>query len=315
MGSEDQTPTFILMLNFMKLPYLLLLLLLTACALQSEPVVEKRTAELVLNASVTEGIAPLEATFTTTLTADDGAALSASAYTWTLAGTTLPDTAPDLTHTFEKLGVYIVVAMAETPLGSASDSITVSVTEPDAPPENPGEPVQGGTINVTQTPGGPAPWAVRYTVQAEGYGADAQVKVRCSGGSSYEEVEGAVCLHRAADERAQVDILVNGDIIDSVEVASEVTPPQEGIAFLGEWRYDSRGQSESFEITSGTAAAGESEDGAFKLFLIELDGLDIAEFTFGGRTVVLTPIPEEDGTQVFFADVYGLRLERLDGAP
>ena len=296
----------------MKRPlYLLLLVLLTACALQSEPVVEERTAELTLNASVTQGVAPLEATFTTTLTSDDGAMLGANTYTWTLAGKTLPNITPDLTHLFEKPGVYVVSVVAETPLGSVSDSVTVSVTQTNAPPD-PGEPVGDGTLNVTQTPGGPAPWAVRYTVQAEGYGADAQVRVRCSEDLSYEEAGGAVCLHTTADEQAQIEVLVNGDVVDSVQVASEVAPPQEDIAFLGAWRYVSRGKSESFEIVSGTASAGESAEGAFKLFLIELDGLDIAEFTFGGRTVVLTPVPEEDGTQVFFADVYGLRLERVD---
>lgn len=294
-------------------PFYILFLLLTACTLQSEPeTVEERPAELTLSASVTEGAPPLEVAFSTDVTP------SATRYAWTLAGRTLSETAANLTYTFDAPGVYIVTATAETEVGRASDSVTITVTQKDVPPENPGEPTEG-TLNVTQTPGGPAPWAVRYSVQAEGYGADAQVRVRCSAEgdlayeeNSAEEVTRAVCLHTAASERARVDVLVGEEVVDSLELPSNVTPPEEGVAFLGSWRYDSRGLSETFEITKGIEDEGESAEGAFKLFLIKLGGLDIAEFTFGGRTVVLTPIPEEDGSQVFFADVYGLRLERLD---
>ena len=81
---------------------------------------------------------------------------------------------------------------------------------------------------------------------------------------------------------------------------------------MGTWRYSSRGKSETFEIARGTPVAGEDQTGAFKLFVIKVDGLDIAELTFGGRTVVLRPMPEAEGRQVFFADVYDLRLERID---
>ena len=201
---------------------------------------------------------------------------------------------------------------AQTPLGPVSDSTTLTLNQANVPP-NPGEPVGAGTLKVTKTPGGPAPWAVRYSVRTEGYGPDTAFNVRCSaeGDVAYEEA-GAVCLHTTAAEQVKVDVLVRGNVVDSVEVASEVTPPKEDIAFLGMWRYTSRGQSETFEIVRGTALAGESERGRFKLFLVEIDGLDVAEFTFGGRTVVLTPTPEAEGRQVYFADVYGLRLERLD---
>ena len=285
------------------------LALLTACMFQSEPT--ERKAELSLSASVTEGVAPLEVTFSASVTPGT---ITPSTYTWTLAGRTLSDTAPDLTHMFNAPGVYIVTATAETPLGSAADSTSVTVTQAAAPPSNPGEPVGNGTLDVTKTPGGPAPWAVRYRVQMEGYGADAQFSVRCSaeGDIGYAEAGGAVCLHTTADEKARVDVLVNGKIVDSVEVASEVTPPQEGVAFLGTWRNTSRGQSDTFAVTQGTATAGESQSGAFKLFVIEVRGVDTAEFTFSGRTVVLRPTPEADGRQVYLADVYGLRLERLD---
>ena len=285
------------------------LALLTACMFQSEPT--ERKAELSLSASVTEGVAPLEVTFSASVTPGT---ITPSTYTWTLTGRTLSDTTPNLTHTFNAPGVYVVTAVAETPLGSAADSTSVTVTQAATPPETPGEPVGDGTLDVTKTPGGPAPWAVRYSVQMEGYAPEAQFSVRCSaeGDVGYVEAEGAVCLHTTADERAQIDVLVNGKVVDSVEVASEVTPPQEGVAFLGTWRSTSRGQSDTFAIAEGTAAVGESQNGSFKLFVIQVRGVDTAEFTFSGRTVVLRPTPEADGRQVYLADVYGLRLERLD---
>ena len=298
----------------MNRPLYLLLLLLTACTLQNEPSTEGSSPDLSLSASVTEGVAPLEVIFSAQLMPTSA---TASTYTWTLAGQTLSETTSALTHTFDAPGVYVVTAKAETRSGSAADSVTVSVTQGNVPPEEPGEPVGEGTLGVTKTPGGPAPWAVRYTVRAEGYGDDAQVSVRCSaeGDSGYvfgdEVTEGAVCLHTTAAEQVQVDVLVGDEVVDTVTVASEVTPPREEVAFLGTWRYEQRGQRETFSITRGTPTAGESEAG-FELFLIELDGRSVAEFTFGGRTVVLDPTPETDGRQVYFADVYGLRLERLD---
>ncbi len=291
----------------MNRPLLLLLSLLTACAFQGD-LVEEPAPELTLSASVTEGVAPLEVTFS----AQHTPASAAATYTWTLAGQPLSNTTSKLTHTFDAPGVYVVTIKAETRSGAAADSATVRVTRADAPPE-PG-PVGEGTLNVMKTPGGPAPWAVRYTVQAEGYSDNRQIRVRCSadGDLSYEVNEGAACLHTTATEEAQIDVLVEDEVVDSVTVASEVTPPQEEVAFLGTWRYDSRGTSETFDITRGTPTAGESGAGDFKLFLIKLDGRDIAEFTFGGRTVVLEPNPEVDGRQVYFADVYDLRLVRLD---
>ena len=291
----------------MNRPLLLLLALLTACAFQGD-LVEEPAPELTLSASVTKGVAPLEVTFSTQLTP----ASAAATYAWTLAGRPLSNTTSKLTYTFDAPGVYVVTARAETRSGATADSATVRVTRADAPSE-PG-PVGEGKLNVSKTPGGPAPWAVRYTVQAEGYSDDRQIRVRCSadGDLSYEVDEGAVCLHTTAAEEAQIDVLVEDEVVDSVTMASGVTPPQEEVAFLGTWRYDSRGTSETFDITRGTPTAGESGAGDFKLFLIKLDGRDIAEFTFGGRTVVLEPSPEADGRQVYLADVYDLRLVRLD---
>ena len=286
--------------------YILLLVLLTACTFQVET--ETRTPpSFTMNASVTEGTAPLEVTFSTTVSP------GASRYAWTLAGQTLSNTAAELIHTFDAPGVYLVTVTATTSLGPVSESTTIKVTQA-APSEPPSEPVGDTMLEVTPTPGGPAPWAVRYSVQAQGYGANAQVRVRCSaeGDASYEEEGGAACLHTTAGEQAQVEVLVNDEVVDSVKVDAEVASPQQEVAFLGTWHYNSRGKGETFQITRGTAMAGEDQTGAFKLFVIKVDGLDIAEFTFGGRTVVLRPVPETDGRQVFFADVYGLRLERLD---
>ena len=285
--------------------YILFLTLLTACTFQAEP--ETRPLRLTLNTSVRQGVAPLEVTFSATVSPE------ASRYAWTLAGQTLSNTAADLSHTFDAPGFYLVTVTATTSLGPISESTTVKVTRA-APGEPPSGPIGDTELKVTPTPGGPAPWAVRYSVQAGGYGANAQLRVRCSaeGDSSYEAEDGALCLHTTAGEQMQVEVLVDDKVVDSAEVDSEVIPPQQEVAFRGTWRYDSRGKSETFQITRGTALAGEDQTGAFKLFVIKVDGLDIAEFTFGGRTVVLRPVPETDGRQVFLADVYGSRLERLD---
>ena len=242
---------------------ILFLVLLSACTLQSEP--EPRTPSLTLNASVREGVAPLEVTFSTTVSPE------ASRYAWTLAGQALDDTTAELTHTFDAPGVYLVTVTATTSLGPVSESTTVKVTQA-APSEPPSEPIGDTKLEVTRTPAGPAPWAVRYSVQAEGYGSDAQFRVHCSaeGDASYEEEGGAVCLHTTAGEQVQIDILMSDEVVDSVQVNSEVTPPQQEVAFLGTWRYSSRGKSETFEIARGTAVAGEDQTSAFKLFVIKV---------------------------------------------
>lgn len=99
----------------------------------------------------------------------------------------------------------------------------------------------------------------------------------------------------------------DGEVTARAEASPEITE-NEGVAFLGRWRYSSRGVTETFEITEGDPSAGGSADGRFKLFTILEDGATVVEFTIDGRTVVLTPAPGDDGRQVYEGRVYGLVL-------
>ena len=108
--------------------------------------------------------------------------------------------------------------------------------------------------------------------------------------------------------------VVNGETTASAETVPKITK-NDGVAFAGRWRYTSRGVTETFEIVRGSETAGESADGRFELFTVgQREGL-VAEFTLDGRTVVLTPTPADDGTQLYEGPVYGLVLEPLPDQP
>lgn len=282
-----------------------LVALLTACAIEPD----LASASVTLTASATDGTVPFEVRFSAHTTS------SASGYTWKLDGETLPTLEPELVYTFDAPGLYVVTVTATTSVGTASDSITVTVRGREGGPTPPEVPVGDREIRVTQTPGGPAPWAVRYDVEVSGYGEGTLVRMWCSdvGNRGYERDGELTCVHTAAREQVHIKVLTaDHESIGSATIDSEVTAPEEGVAFLGTWRYAARGVTETFEISKGTETAGASEDGAFKLFVIKQDGRNIVEFTFGGRTVELFPAPENDGQQVFFGEVYGLRLERIN---
>jgi len=282
---------------------LYLLALLTACARQLPP----PDPTVRLSATETEGAAPLVVRFSAEATPQ------ASRYTWTLGGETRTTSVGSLAHTFHAPGLYVVSVRATSRLGTATDSLTVNVTgstQPKPPdvPENP-------DIRVTRTPGGPAPWAVRYRAEVVGFDGPVRVRAGCSerDGVGAEGEAAVTCIHLETDERVTLELFTeDGRLIGRADVLSGVAAPEEGVAFLGTWRYTARGVTKTFEIVQGTRTAGESAEGAFKLFVIKERGVNVAEFTLAdGRTVVLTPVPGEDGRQVFVGEVYGLRLERL----
>ena len=276
--------------------YLFLILFgLTACELFGTPT---PAPSVTLTPSSTAGAAPLAITFSAV------ASPAASVYRWTVEGETQGETGGTLETLFSTPGSYVVGVSAS----GASDNVTVNVTAPAGP-----GPVPGG-LSLTQTPGGPAPWAVRYTVATED-GAGPPIpglEARCEARLPYEPLRSTsfVCLHNTADAVQVRTVAANGEVAAEAETSPEVTE-NGGVAFAGRWRYRSRGVSETLEITEGTPTEGRSADGRFALFTIgERLGL-IAEFTIDGRTVVLTPTPDEDGRQLYEGEVYGLELEPL----
>ena len=134
--------------------YLLVLpLILTACDLFGGPTPQPPPQRVTLSASQTEGDVPLTVTFRAE------ASPAASVFSWAVGGQQQTETSSTFQTTFERSGVYVVSVAAS----GASDSEAITVTAPDVPGTGPNI----GDLTLTQTPGGPAPWAVRYTVKAD----------------------------------------------------------------------------------------------------------------------------------------------------
>ena len=284
----------------MKYLLLLLSLTLTACDLFGGAP-QQVPQRITLTASQTEGEIPFAVTFTAE------ASPAANVFSWTIGGETQAETSNTLTQTFDRSGLYVVSVSAN----GASDSVTVTANAPDTPNTGP----DIGNLNLTQTPGGPAPWAVRYAVTADtDLDSVTGLEARCAEDRVYRGVASSsfTCVHNDPDT-VTVRFVVAGETTASAEAVPDITK-NDGVAFAGRWRYTSRGVSETFAIVKGSETAGESADGRFKLFTIRLrEGL-IAEFTIDGRTVVLTPTPGDDGEQRYEGVVYGLVLEPLTDA-
>ena len=284
--------------------YLLVLpLILTACDLFGGPTPQPPPQRVTLSASQTEGDVPLTVTFRAE------ASPAASVFSWAVGGQQQTETSSTFQTTFERSGVYVVSVAAS----GASDSEAITVTAPDVPGTGPNI----GDLTLTQTPGGPAPWAVRYTVKADVDLSESSpgLEARCSKTKVYRQVvaETFSCIHNSPDT-VSVRFVVNGETTASAETVPKITE-NDGVAFAGRWRYTSRGVTETFEIVRGSETAGESADGRFELFTVgQREGL-VAEFTIDGRTVVLTPTPADDGTQLYEGPVYGLVLEPLPDQP
>ncbi len=282
----------------MKYLLLILSLTLTACDLFGGVTPQPAPQRVTLSASQTEGEIP----FTVTFTAE---ANPAGVFNWAVGGEPQAETSDTFTRVFDSSGLYVVSVSAN----GASDSVTVTANAPDTPNTGPNI----GKLELSQTPGGPAPWAVRYTVTADvELGASVTgLEARCGENRAYRQlVSGSfACVHNSADT-VKVRFVVAGETAASAEAVPDITE-NSGVAFAGRWRYSSRGVTETFAIVKGSETAGESADGRFKLFTVGLrEGL-VAEFTVDGRTVVLTPTPADDGKQLFEGRVYGLVLAPL----
>ena len=286
----------------MKYFLLTLSLVLTSCDLfgaASRPTPQNVT----LSASQIEGNAPLTVTFF----ADANPAVNV--FSWAVGGQQQTETSSTFQTTFERSGVYVVSVAAN----GASDSMAVTLRAPDAPNTGPNL----GKLTLTQTPGGPAPWAVRYTVKADADLSEspAGLEARCSETRAYRQVVAGTfsCVHNGPDT-VSVRFIVDGKTTSSTETVPKIAK-NGGVAFAGRWRYTSRGVTETFEIVRGSETVGESLDGRFKLFTVgQREGL-VVEFTVDGRTVVLTPTPGDDGTQLYEGSVYGLVLGPLPDKP
>lgn len=274
--------------------YLAALLVLTACTLPGSPAPQRPPPEqsVTLAAPVTRGRVPLTLTFTA------AASPTTDTFRWTVGGVVQEETSKALTTTFDDAGLYVV----SVSVGGVSDSVTVKADAQQGTPDPGPAP---DALSLTGTPGGPAPWAVRYTVDP----AVAGVQARCRENAAFANVQGGVfaCVHEPGDTVQVKFVRPDGEVTARAEASPKVTE-NEGIAFLGRWRYSSRGVTETFEIAEGDPSTGGSADGRFKLFTIREDGATVVEFTIDGRTVVLTPVPGDDGRQVYEGQVYGLVL-------
>lgn len=290
---------------------LILSLILSACNPFGGTAPEKTPQRVTLRASQTEGDTPFAVTFTAE------ASPAVNGFNWTVGGERQAETSSTFQTTFERSGVYVVSVSVDSASDSASerasDSVTITVKAPDAPNTGPGI----GDPTLTATPGGPAPWAVRYTVKADVdlSGSPPGLEARCAENRNYQQVMAGsfICVHNDADV-VEVRFVVADETVSSAEIVPDITQ-NNGVAFAGRWRYTSRGVTETFRIVRGSETVGESADRRFKLFTLGQQGGLIVEFTIDGRTVVLTPTPGDDGEQLYEGDVYGLVLEPLSSKP
>ncbi len=277
----------------MKRYVLVLLFCLAGCDLFTGPAPSQAAPRLTVTPSATEGEAPLEATFVATL---ENA--SSPTFRWTVGTDVQAETTHTFSTTFEQPGVYVVAAEA----AGLTDSGSVTVT---------GDPVTEpvpDTVSLTATPGGPAPWAVRYTATP----ARAGLEARCRVGAAFRRAEGGTfaCVHEPGDTVQARYLTPAGEVSAVAEVTPDITRPTE-VAFAGTWRYSARNRSETFVISRGDETSGSSADGRFKLFTLRQREGTLVEFTIDGGTVVLTPAPDDSGRQLYRGEVYGLTLEPL----
>ena len=297
------------MVRLKSMRYLLFLLpfVLSACDLFGGSAPQPEPAKVTLSASSTEGERPLTVTF------HAAASPVTDIFSWAIGSELQSETSSTFTTTFERSGLYVVsVSAGGASANSASDSVAVTVTAPDLPPTGP----DIGKLKLTPTPGGPAPWAVRYTVKAAVEpGLPPGLEYRCSETRSYRQLVGDSfsCVHNAPDT-VGVRVVIAGTTTATAQTVAKITQ-NEGVAFAGRWRYTSRGVTETFEITRGSETVGQSADGRFKLFTVGQRGGLVVEFTIDGRTVVLTPTPGDAGEQRYEGLVYGLVLEPLPKKP
>ena len=285
----------------------LLSLILTACNLFGGAAPQRTPQRVTLSASRLEGEIPFDVTFTAE------ARPAVNVFDWTVGGERQTETSHTFQTTFERSGVYVVSVSAGGASDSVSDSVSVTAHALDAPNTGPGV----GDLKLSQTPGGPAPWAVRYTVTADVdlEGSPPGLEARCAKNRAYQRVVSGsfTCVHNDADT-AEVRFVVEDETTAKAKVKPDVTR-NDGVAFAGRWRYTSRGVTETFEIVRGGETVGESADGRFKLFTLGQQNGLIVEFTLDGRTLVLTPTPSDAGKQLYEGEVYGLLLEPLPDKP
>ncbi len=282
---------------------LLLALSLSACNLFPQATPQPEPQRVTLSASQTAGEIPFAVTFTAE------ASPAVNTFSWTVGTEPQAETSSTFQTTFERSGVYVVSVSA----GNVSGSATVTANAPDTPNTGPGI----GDLELSATPGGPAPWAVRYTVTADVdlSGSPAGLEARCAENRVYQQVVAGsfTCVHNDADT-VEVRFVSADEVVSSAEIVPDIAE-NDGVAFAGRWRYTSRGVTETFKIVRGSETVGESADGRFKLFTLGQQGSLIVEFTLDGRTIVLTPAPSDDGKQFYEGKVYGLVLESLSAKP
>lgn len=148
--------------------FLAVLLILAACTPPSRPAPRQ---SVTLAAPVTQGPVPLTVTFTAT------ASPAADTFRWTVGGVVQGETSEAFTTTFYDAGLYVV----SVSVGGVSDSVTVKADARGTPDPGP----DPNALSLTGTSGGPAPWAVRYTIDPTVTG----VQARCRENAAFANVQ------------------------------------------------------------------------------------------------------------------------------
>lgn len=303
-----------------------LIALLCACSLLDEDSGEPSNPDtnepptVVLVASPTRGSAPLNVTLTATAADPDGDELS---YRWSLAG--LPDAA-SVTTQLTEAGEYPISVTVSDGENEASASTTVTVAgdtpvdpEPPTDPEVPTE----SQLTVETTPGGPAPWAVRYNYAATGFPEGSEVSFDCNVElKDYEVVKYAydqdsiACLHLKSDERVEVTVYEpgTGKVLATKRLLADLEPAGD-VAFAGTWRHSSNtSETITFTITQPHEGGigGSDETGTHSIYYGKQD--DAGLLNFDGNFYL--PQPLDDGTQRFVSYDGGTdepaTLEKID---
>lgn len=311
-----------------------LVLFLAACGVDTD-IPETNTPTVSLAASPQSGPAPLTVTLTATASDLDGDLT----YAWSRTDGTRSADGRVAVFTLETPGEYPLSVTVSDGQESASANVTVSVTpgtviDPE-PPTEPTDPTDSeATLEVTASPGGKAPWGVRYDVTASGFPEDSTLQTVCRVRTDPGTEEGIritdnqidedsfACFYPGPDAAGSGFVRVvseSGATLDEVALTPKITENDDPLYFSGTWRYTYREagavtKTGTFALVKPFSTGGSSEDGSFILQLDESDGEAVPDYSDDNAGVgsYLIPEPLPNGTQRYVSSSKNVVLEQID---
>lgn len=298
-----------------------LALFLSACSLLDEGSEQPNNPDtnnaptVQLTASPQSGPAPLTVNLNATATDPEGDTLS---YSWSLQGLGSAATAKTVLN---EAGIYPITVTVSDGTNETQASTTLTVTgEGPVDPEPPTDPEPAEPqITIKASPGGPAPWAVRYDYSATGYPKGSSVSLTCGidgeafGNSNIVrtdiDMDTTACLHLANTDTVTVTVLASSDpaseVLDVKTIKANIQSLG-NVPFAGTWRF-TLGDKEpvTFSITEYLEGiGGKDATGSFDIgYQSEDDAgymtLNMADFYYGSTVEKVEVEPLEDGTQRF----------------